>query len=114
MQRIQGAGASGEHSTQPPTSHGHVGWTREAHSRHLRRPRGRGVSGGGGSSRGGPLAAGAQAPQCVLYNFTQPVFQNWRRYGNVRSHLGRNVSDLESERARVVFAGEWELPVKAH
>ena len=62
----------------------------------------------------GPLAAGAPMPQCVLYNFTQPIFQNWRRYGNVRSHLGRNVSNLESEKARVVFAGEWELPVKAH
>ena len=53
-------------------------------------------------------------PQCVLYNFTQPIFQNWRRYGNVRGHLGRNASELESERARIVFAGEWELPVKAH
>ena len=62
----------------------------------------------------GPLAAGAPMPQCVLYNFTQPIFQNWRRYGNVRGHFGRNASELESERARIVFAGERELPVKAH
>ena len=62
----------------------------------------------------GPLAAGAPMPQCVLYNFTQPIFQNWRRYGNVRGHLGRNAGELESERARIVFAGERELPVKAH
>ena len=27
-------------------------------------------------------------------------------YGNVRAHFGRNLSDLKSERARVVFAGE--------
>ena len=60
----------------------------------------------------GPLAAGAM-PQCVLYNFTQPIFQNWRRT-RLRRGLGRNAGELESERARIVFAGERELPVKAH
>ena len=52
----------------------------------------------------GLLAAGALAPQCVLYNFTQPISK--MGCGNVHAHFGRNLSDLKSERARVVFAGE--------
>ena len=44
----------------------------------------------------GLLAAGALAPQCVLYNFTQPISK--MGCGNVRAHFGRNLSDLKSER----------------